>query len=366
MSFKRNFMDQDDNNDDSQVFQKRSRFGDEGGFRGRGRGGGRGGDRGRGGFRGRGGGGGGRGNFRGRGGFNRSDDDQDNGGRMSFRGRGRGGGRGFGDRNFGDRNFGDRSFGDRGFGGRGRGGDRGRGGGRGRFGDRGFGDRRGGNFRGRGRGGGGDRPNFNQRECNIKVGQDAPTFENITDDKSNPVSLDQFKGQYVVLFIYFKDGTYGCSIEQKNFNDIKEKFDKYNAVILGVSRDDEATHKATIEQQKLTYSLLSDSESKICQAYEAIDERDRITRSTFLISPQGKIVGVWPKVFSFETHAEEVLTKLEEVINGKSNTKDGENEDNDKNEDDDENDNGENEEDDDQEKDEEDDDEQQDDDDDDE
>jgi peroxiredoxin Q/BCP len=162
-------------------------------------------------------------------------------------------------------------------------------------------------------------------------------------DKSKSVSLEQFKGQYVILFIFFKDGTFGCSAEQKSFNDLKKEFDKHNAVILGVSRDDESTHQATVEQQNLKYSLLADTDGEISKSYGALDENNRVTRCTFIISPEGKVLALWPKVFGFETHPQEVLTKLEEVTNGSSTKKDGEKEDendeeNEKNEDNEEND----------------------------
>jgi len=301
MSFKRSSMDQDndDNGDDSQVFHKRQRFDNGDGFRGRGRG--RGGRDSRGGRgRGRGRGDGFRGDFRG----------------GDFRGRGRGGFRG-GDRDFrgGDRDFrgGDRDFrgGDRDFrGGRGRGRDRGGRGGRGR----GFGG---------GFGGGGFRND--DRESFIKVGQVAPTFSNVLNDKSETVSLQQFKGKYVALFIFFKDGTYGCTEEQKAFRDAKNDFDKHNAVVVGVSRDDVDSHKKAIEEHQLNYTLLADTDASITKAYGAIDN-DRVTRSTFLISPEGKIAAVWSRVFGFDKHAQEVVRKLEEVINGdsKKNTNDSE------------------------------------------
>jgi len=176
-------------------------------------------------------------------------------------------------------------------------------------------------------------------------------------EKSKPISLEQFKGQYVILFIFFKDGTFGCSAEQKSFNDLKKEFDKHNAVILGVSRDDESAHKATVEEQNLKYSLLADTDSEISKSYGALDETNRVTRCTFIISPEGKVVALWPKVFGFETHAQEVLTKLEEISNGSSTKKDGENEENDETAGKDENDEGEDEDDDEEENEEEDDDE---------
>lgn len=289
MSFKRNSLDDDDNGfDNDQPFHKRQRFDDggRGGRNGRGRGRGRG----DGGFRGN------RG-FRGRGGFNKfNNDDDDNGGFQDRRGRGgfRGGDRG----------------GFRGGRGRGRGGygfdDRGRGRGRGGFrgGDRGgFRDNR------------GDRPNFSN-ESIIKVNQVAPDFNNILNQNSENVSLQQFRGKYVVLFIYYRDNTFGCSTEQKAFRDLKSEFDKQNAVILGVSRDDTDSHKAAAEEGNLNFSLLADTDGRINRSYGALDDRDRVNRCTFIISPEGKVAAVWARVFGFEKHAQDVLNKLQELSNG--------------------------------------------------
>jgi peroxiredoxin Q/BCP len=159
-------------------------------------------------------------------------------------------------------------------------------------------------------------------------------------DKSESTSLDQFKGQYVALFIFFKDGTYGCTEEQKSFRDAKDAFDKHNAIVLGVSRDNAESHQRAIEENQLNYTLLADTEGVITKAYGAIDN-DRVTRSTFLISPEGKIAAVWGRVMGFDKHGQEVASKLEEIATGKSgddikNTNDNEEDDeeNDDNEDD--------------------------------
>jgi len=174
--------------------------------------------------------------------------------------------------------------------------------------DRGYG-------RGRGRGGGGDR--FEERESLIKVGQVAPTFKNIMNDKSEPTSLEQYRGNYVVLFIFYKDGTYGCSEVQKAFRDAKSQFDKNNAVILGVSRDDVETHQKAIAEDRLNFTLLADTDGAISKAYGAI-ENDRVTRCTFLISPDGKVAAVWSTIYAFDKHPTEVARKLEEIKTGKA------------------------------------------------
>jgi len=116
---------------------------------------------------------------------------------------------------------------------------------------------------------------------------------------------------------FFKDGTFGCTEEQKAFQKVKEELNKYNAVILGVSRDNVETHKSTIQEHKLTYALLADTDGTITKAYGAIDN-ERVSRSTFIISPEGKVAAAWARVFGFDKHPQEVVRKLEEIVTGKS------------------------------------------------
>jgi alkyl hydroperoxide reductase subunit AhpC len=83
---------------------------------------------------------------------------------------------------------------------------------------------------------------------------------------------------------------------------------------------------------------LADTDSKITKSYGALDDDDRVTRSTFIIGPDGKIAAVWGKVFGFNEHAQQVLDKLKEITNGgqekggeDNNDDDDDNDDNDNN-----------------------------------
>jgi peroxiredoxin Q/BCP len=120
------------------------------------------------------------------------------------------------------------------------------------------------------------------------------------------------------LFIYFKDGTYGSKLEQENFRDLQQKFEKLNGVILGVSRDDEVAHANAIKDSNLNYTLLADPKATITKAYDAIDENDRVYTSTFLISPEGKILAKWSIPYGVDRHPRDVLTKLEQIVNGEA------------------------------------------------
>jgi peroxiredoxin Q/BCP len=146
------------------------------------------------------------------------------------------------------------------------------------------------------------------------VGQVAPTFTLPSQDGSQ-VSLDSFRGKWVVLYFYPKDMTSGCTIEAHNFQRDQGKFDAAGAVILGVSVDTPDSHKKFCTKEGLTFRLLADPEHKVVDEYGSLGSFVGMTianRNTFLIDPQGKIAKVWTKV-QVQHHSEEVLAALDEL-----------------------------------------------------
>lgn len=144
-----------------------------------------------------------------------------------------------------------------------------------------------------------------------EVGQVAPTFTLPSQDGS-PVSLNDFKGKWVVLYFYPKDGTKGCTIEAHNFQRDLSKYEQDNAVIVGVSVDTADSHKGFCAQQGLTFKLLADPDKKVVEEYGSTKSFGPMTlaaRNTFLVDPQGKIVKVWTAVDPSH-HSEEVLAEL--------------------------------------------------------
>jgi peroxiredoxin Q/BCP len=130
------------------------------------------------------------------------------------------------------------------------------------------------------------------------VGQEAPAFTLPSQD-GTPISLDQYRGKWVVLYFYPKDMTTGCTIEAHKFQDALPQFDAKNAVILGVSVDTVDSHKQFCTKDSLTFHLLADPEHKVVSAYGSLGAFGPMTianRNTFLIDPQGKIAKVWVKV----------------------------------------------------------------------
>ena len=143
----------------------------------------------------------------------------------------------------------------------------------------------------------------------------APSFLALVDENKE-LSLDNFKGSYLVIYFYPKDKTSGCTIESQDFRDFKNKFAKKNCKIVGVSRDSIKSHKSFIEKESLNFPLLSDPDETMCNAYGVMKEKSMygrkymgIERSTFLIGPDGSLIKEWRGV-KVPGHVEEVYDFL--------------------------------------------------------
>lgn len=152
----------------------------------------------------------------------------------------------------------------------------------------------------------------------LEVGEKAPDFEAL-DEHGKKVSLKQFKGKTIILYFYPKDNTPGCTKEACSLRDRFISFKKKNIIILGVSKDSQKSHQGFIEKHDLPFTLISDIDKKIQQAYGVWQEKTMYgkktmgtVRTTYIISPEQKIVYVFDKV-DCEHHAEEILEKLEEL-----------------------------------------------------
>jgi peroxiredoxin Q/BCP len=150
------------------------------------------------------------------------------------------------------------------------------------------------------------------------AGNQAPAFS-LPSQEGTQVSLDQFKGKWVVLYFYPKDFTSGCTIEAHNFQRDLDKYTQKNAVILGVSVDDVDSHKSFCTKEGLNFKLLADSKHTVVEKYGSIMEYNGMTlaaRNTFLIDPTGVIRKVYLKV-SPQAHSEEVLSDLQQLQSAK-------------------------------------------------
>ncbi len=126
-------------------------------------------------------------------------------------------------------------------------------------------------------------------------------------------------GKYLVLYFYPKDNTPGCTNESKNFRDLYADFQKLNTEIVGVSRDTLASHNRFKEKHQLPFTLISDTDSKVCDLFKVIKEKSMfgktalgLVRSTFLFDPKGKLLQEWRKV-KVAGHAEEVLRTVRDI-----------------------------------------------------
>ena len=144
-----------------------------------------------------------------------------------------------------------------------------------------------------------------------QAGQVAPNFTLPSQDGSK-ISLDSFRGKWVVLYFYPKDMTTGCTIEAHNFQQDISKYQQLDAVVVGVSVDSTDSHKEFCAKEGLSFKLLSDQDKTVVTQYGSMGDHLGIKiakRNTFLIDPHGKIVQVWTAV-NPQQHSEQVLAAL--------------------------------------------------------
>ena len=146
----------------------------------------------------------------------------------------------------------------------------------------------------------------------IAAGKKVPAFTATTTDGST-FRLADAKGAALVLYFYPRDLTPGCSIEAQNFRDLQAAFRKAGTRVVGVSRDSCTSHQKFIAKEKINFTLLADEDSKLCDLFDVIKDKNMygrkvrgIERSTFLIDADGKLVREWRKA-KVGGHAEEVL-----------------------------------------------------------
>lgn len=150
----------------------------------------------------------------------------------------------------------------------------------------------------------------------LKVGDKAPDFRLKTYD-GKEMSLKDLKGKRVVLYLYPRANTPGCTTEACEFRDLNNKFEKQNAVVIGLSADPEKPLANFRKKQKLNFALLSDPDHKTIEEYGMWRMKKFMgrsfkgtIRSTFLIGPDGKIEKIWDGV-RVKGHAKEVLGEVE-------------------------------------------------------
>ena len=151
-----------------------------------------------------------------------------------------------------------------------------------------------------------------------RTGAPAPEFS-LPADGGRSVSLSGLRGKTVVLYLYPKDDTSGCTKEAIGFSERLAEFEAAGAVVLGLSRDSAASHDRFIAKHGLAVTLLSDESGETVEAYGAWVEKSMygrkymgVDRSTFLIDGDGVLRREWRKV-KVPGHVDEVLAAAREL-----------------------------------------------------
>ncbi|MFD0751447.1 thioredoxin-dependent thiol peroxidase [Mucilaginibacter calamicampi] len=146
----------------------------------------------------------------------------------------------------------------------------------------------------------------------LKAGDKAPEFT-ANDQNGKPVSLADFKGKTVILYFYPKDNTPTCTVEACDFRDNYQSLLGKGYQVIGVSADDEKSHKKFEKKFNLPFPLIADTDMKIVNAYGVWGDKvlfgreyQGILRTTFIIDAEGKIAHVIDKVTS-ATASQQVL-----------------------------------------------------------
>jgi peroxiredoxin Q/BCP len=151
----------------------------------------------------------------------------------------------------------------------------------------------------------------------LKEGEAAPDFET-RDAEGNAVKLSDLRGRKVVLYFYPKDDTPGCTKEACSFRDSFAEFGRRGIEVLGVSTDDEKSHRKFAEKYSLPFKLLADTDHRVADLYGVYGEKQfmgrkymGVSRKTFLIDEEGRLRKVFDQV-KVDEHADEVLQAFEQ------------------------------------------------------
>lgn len=136
----------------------------------------------------------------------------------------------------------------------------------------------------------------------LEPGTQAPSFT-LPDQDGIPHSLEQYRGKKIILYFYPKDSTPGCTKQACSYTEHLPQIKEQGAVVLGVSKDSVASHKKFAEKYGLAFTLLSDPERRVIEAYDVWKEKKNygkvsmgVVRTTYLIDENGIILEANDKV----------------------------------------------------------------------
>lgn len=149
----------------------------------------------------------------------------------------------------------------------------------------------------------------------LTVGTTAPDFA-LPDKDGNQIALADYRGKKVVVYFYPRDNTPGCTRQACAFRDAYEGFRNENVVVIGISKDSQASHQRFADKHQLPFILLSDPDLEVIKAFGVWQEKKAygkvsfgVVRSTFIIDEEGQIIKVFPKAKP-DTNAAEILEFL--------------------------------------------------------
>ncbi len=150
----------------------------------------------------------------------------------------------------------------------------------------------------------------------IETGAFAPAFT-LPDHNGKDVKLSDLRGKIVVIYFYPKDFTPGCTTESCDFRDNYARLQNAGAEVIGISPDDSTKHTKFRDKHELPFTLLTDEEHKVMEAYGAWGikknygrEYEGVIRSTFIIDNEGKVVKSWRNL-RVKGHVEKVLAEVQ-------------------------------------------------------
>ena len=151
----------------------------------------------------------------------------------------------------------------------------------------------------------------------LKLNKKVPNFK-LPSTSGEVLEVSKVK-KNIILYIYPKDDTPGCTLESKDFSNLNNLFKKRKTVVLGISKDSISSHLKFKKKYKLKFDLLSDEKLVVIKKYGAWGRKKflgksymGIIRSTFLINSKGKLLKVWSNV-RVKDHAKEVLAELKKI-----------------------------------------------------
>ncbi len=151
----------------------------------------------------------------------------------------------------------------------------------------------------------------------MNVGDKAPELLGI-DENGNAIKLSDYKGKKIVLYFYPKDNTSGCTAEACSFRDGYQDLRKAGYEVIGVSVDDSASHKKFRAKNELPFTLITDADKQLVQAFGVWGEKSMYGRkymgtfrTTFIINEEGIIEKIFvPKEIKTSTHADQILALM--------------------------------------------------------